>query len=610
MFEFIDPDALAVDEPVADWLGKRFIANAEALAERGWSAGYVWSSELAEDLGLTIREARPAVVSTHPEYWYSIPMIVRTAPQQTTITMIVTATIVGSVDLCLWVEGVTSAEVAATTGATTLTVTLPTQPAVSLPLRAALLVRSGLGASVTSGPLSETSTYSLRATGVTFGNLPHQAIVLSDNGGNEWRGFAGETTYHAIRGSGSTLAYVWPSLDPILNRAGGGFGTTVTVYALGTLRLYGLQVYTSNARPQTLPYPAETNAGLPVRAETLRRVASYSRATLLTTAQTAWMGGVGGTLRNTAVSIDSAIRWWGAFFRRGVSNLPYVSTVIRARDSVAGIRVTILYMTEAAATLTIDVDGTAVPMTLTGSGVTTDRWTPADGGTLMYTTASRLALDRCSSQDLGFHGASPDASSPDIRRMAMVTEIVPWPGTAPSVGDLVPIKVSLGAQTTAALYIGAILIEELPDLTYGSYPEVGPPGLAVFRDITDGQAQSLYGAQNYLYTYAVRCLYSEAPDPPCEFGAYSSAWPIVDFVVRTSPDLPAGTVLRFTVDAEDIDIICGVDATTSTLTFGARSVQTADLAVASDTVYTLTITGDVAAGSGFVYLLRIEEIEP
>jgi hypothetical protein len=609
MFEFIDPDALAVDEPVADWLGKRFIANAEALAERGWSAGYVWSSELAEDLGLTIREARPAVVSTHPEYWYSIPMIVRTAPQQTTITMIVTAAIVGSVDLCLWVEGVTSAEVAATTGATTLTVTLPPQPAMSLPLRAALLVRSGLGASVYSDAVLDAVTDSLRVDGASFGNLDFHAIVLSDAGGDEWEGFAGETVYHVIRGFGER-AYTWPTLDPILTPVGGPLGTTATVYALGTLRLYGLQVYTSNARPQTLPYPAETNAGLPVRAETLRRVASYSRATLLTTAQTAWMGGVGGTLRNTAVSIDSAIRWWGAFFRRGVADLPYVSTVIRARDSVAGIRVTILYMTQSTATLTIDVDGTAVPMTLTGSGVTTDRWTPADGGTLMYTMASRLALDRCSSQDLGFHGASPDASSPDIRRMAMATEIVPWPGTAPSVGDLVPIKVSLGAQTTAALYIGAILIEELPDLTYGAYPEVGPPGLTVFRDITDGQAQSLYSAQNYLYTYAVRCLYSEAPDPPCEFGAYPSAWPVVDFVVRTSPDLPAGTVLRFTVDAEDIDIICGVDATTSTLTFGARSVQTADLAVTSDTVYTLTIAGDVATGSGYIYLLRIEEIEP
>ncbi len=84
MFEFINSDALAVDEPVADWIGKRLIANAEALAERGWAASYAWSNEDPKDVSIS-------VLSTHPEYWYSVPFIVRSSPQQQTITVIVVA---------------------------------------------------------------------------------------------------------------------------------------------------------------------------------------------------------------------------------------------------------------------------------------------------------------------------------------------------------------------------------------------------------------------------------------------------------------------------------------------------------------------------------------
>ena len=596
MFEFIDPDALAVDEPVADWIGKRLIANAEALAERGWAASYAWSNEDPKDVSIS-------VLSTHPEYWYSVPFIVRSSPQQQTITVIVTADITGGVDLCLWVDGVVSSEVAAVVGVNTLTLTLAASPGVSMPLKAALLIRSEQGDLYDSGAITEASTSALRASGVSLSNAPHKSIILSDSGGSLWSGFAGETTYHIIRATGgsNSLLYTWPSVDPVIAGAGGAAGTLVSVYNLGTIKIYSLHVYTSDARAQTLPYPASTNGGRPVRSETLARVTEYNRQTLLTSQQVAWLVGVGGTLRPGS---PSEVRWWGAFFRLRITDLPYVSTVIRARDSVAGIRVSVLYASRGEAELTIDIDGSVVTEPLEPYGATSDRWSPGDGGTMAYTLASRLGLNRCSSQDLGFHGSAPVAASPDVRRMALVSTTIPWP-VAPTPGDLVPITVGLGAVNTAGIYIAGILIEEAPASDYGSFDPI--PGVAPFREITDAQADALYGRQTYLYDYAVRCMYSEAADPLVTVSPVAGVAGLVALTVRTSPDLPASSVLRLTADAALIDI-----GGSFSLTFGARSVQTADLAVSSDTVYTLTITGDANAppADGIIYLLRIEEIAP
>ena len=597
MFELIDPDALAVDEPVADWLGKRLIANAEALAERGWAGSYVWSDAEPDN------ESIP-VLSTHPNYWYAVPIVIRSSPQQQTITLIAQAVVSGGVDLCLWVDGVTSAEVAATTGANTLTLTLPAQPGVSIPLRAALLIRSELGDVRDSGTVDGTGTYSISAAGVPYGSrAPHEAIVLSNSGTGSavWSTYAGETTYHVIRADG-TLAYLWPSLDPVINARGGTGGTLVTAHFVGTIELQSIHIYTGDARPQTLPYPSNTNAGEPVRAETLARVTEYSRRTLTTSQQIAWLGGVGGTLRSGQ---SAEARWWGAFFRRRLTDLPYVSTVIRARDSVAGIRVSVLYASEGRAELAIDVDGTVTRVDLDPSGSTDDRWTPGASGMLAYTLASRIGLDGCSSQDLSFHGPTPQSSSPDIRRFQLASTLIPWPAPAPSVGDLVPVSVGLGGVNEAGIYIAAILIEEAPAADYGTFDPV--VDVSPFRDITDTQADALYGRQTYLYGYAVRCMYSEAADPLVTLPQSAGVQPITSLTVRTSPDLPSGTVLRFTIDADDIDIGGSV-----TLSFTGRSVQTADLAVSSDTVYALTITGDAnqITGSGFVYLLRIEEITP
>jgi hypothetical protein len=596
MFEFINSDALAVDEPVADWIGKRLIANAEALAERGWAASYVWSdAEPDNDLIATL--------STHPEYWYSVPFIVRSSPQQQTITVIVNATVADGVDLCLWVDGVVSSEVAAATGVNTLTLTLAASPGVSMPLKAALLIRSELGTLFDSGAITEASTSAIRASGVVLSGAPHRVAILSDDGGSLWSGFAGETTYHIILATGgsNSLLYTWPSVDPVIAGAGGAAGTLVSVYNLGTIKINSLHVYTSDARAQTLPYPESTNGGRPVRSETLARVTEYNRQTLLTSQQVAWLGGVGGTLRS---GVSDEVRWWGAYFRTRLTDLPYVSTVIRARDSVAGIRVSVLYASEGEAELTIDIDGSVVTEPLSPFGATSDRWAPGDGGTMAYTLASRLGLDRCSSQDLGFHGSAPAAASPDVRRMALVSTTVPWP-VAPTPGDLVPITVGLGAVNTAGIYIAGILIEEAPASDYGGFDPI--PGVAPFREITDAQAGALYGRQTYLYDYAVRCMYSEAADPLSTVLAGDIARTLVTLTVRTSPDLPAGSELRLTVDAQRIDI-----GGSFTLTFGGRSVQSADLAVSSDTVYTLTITGEanMLATNGIIYLLRIEEIAP
>ena len=544
-----------------------------------------------------------ATLSTHPEYWYSVPFIVRSSPQQQTITVIVNATIAGGVDLCLWVDGVVSSEVAAASGVNTLTLTLAASPGVSMPLKAALLIRSELGTLFDSGAITEASTSAIRASGVVLSGAPHRVAILSDSGGSLWSGFAGETTYHIIRATGgsNSLLYTWPSVDQVIAGAGGTFGTLVSVYNLGTIQINSLHVYASDARAQTLPYPASTNGGRPVRSETLARVTEYNRQTLLTSQQVAWLGGVGGTLRSGA---SDEVRWWGAYFRTRLTDLPYVSTVIRARDSVAGIRVSVLYASEGEAELTIDIDGSVVTEPLSPFGATSDRWSPGDGGTMAYTLASRLGLDRCSSQDLGFHGVTPVASSPDVRRMALVSTTIPWP-VAPTPGDLVPITVGLGAVNTAGIYIAGILIEEAPASDYGSFDPI--PGVAPFREITDAQADALYGRQTYLYDYAVRCMYSEAADPLSTVLAGDIARTLVTLTVRTSPDLPAGSELRLTVDAQRIDI-----GGSFTLTFGGRSVQSADLAVSSDTVYTLTITGEAntLATNGIIYLLRIEEIAP
>jgi hypothetical protein len=82
--------------------------------------------------------------------------------------------------------------------------------------------------------------------------------------------------------------------------------------------------------------------------------------------------------------------------------------------------------------------------------------------------------------------------------------------------------------------------------------------------------------------------------------------------------MPFGAgILRFTVDAECVGggnlVVSFTDGvTTVSLVFTARATLTADLAVTSNTSYSLAISGASSAplGTSRIYLMRIEEVYP
>jgi hypothetical protein len=108
-------------------------------------------------------------------------------------------------------------------------------------------------------------------------------------------------------------------------------------------------------------------------------------------------------------------------------------------------------------------------------------------------------------------------------------------------------------------------------------------------------------------------VYSEWGDPLCAFTLPLATVSVLTTEYRTSPDLPAGTVLRLTSDAEataggTLTISFNIGGAPVTSVHGVRGVLTADLAIASDTVYTLTVTALFAGAVANIYLLRIEEV--
>lgn len=636
MFEVIHSSATTANRALPTWVGQRLRGNVLALAERGPGGGYTWSRESGGDvveLTVTPTGSLPSPVSTHPDYWYSVPFLVVPSPYQTEVRIIVRGTVTGAgVQVRLWCEGAVSAVSPAWTSGTsrTMTVDIPRR-APGTDVRCALLVRSRRGDEVDDGPLAEVSPRYLRTStavvsGGTDRRAAHYLVELSSTGtASEGYGLQGETRYHSIRAhhDGSHDEWeVWPRPDRSLEVSGATTGITATVYELGTLTLASIQVATVTGQVRGIAADSATYPTKLVFAEWLTRMARYARGLLLQP-QYAWIGGVAGVERSTGtLSIAQApipYRLWGAQLRLDTSPVVVLRTALRARDGVAGVAVSLLYSSASAVSVVVDFDEGAADATVVELGASprsaVDRDRIGDPGTLHWRHMP-LTRDQCSSQDLGLHGAELEGYDCDTARLTPVRLLVPWPeGYTPTPGELVRIQVS--ASTRGEAYIAAQTVLEL--LTDGFVPQMANPVIAPVREILAPSWDALRQRLNAGYARLVRCVYSEWGDPlgtytPLSSGAASTV-AVTEY--RTSPDLPAGTVLRMTCDAEaasggtlTVSFLDGVS--TVTTAHGARSVLTADLAAASDTVYTLGITA-LVTGSGSVgriYLLRIEEVTP
>ena len=126
MFEVIDSTVTVTGRPISQWIGDVTRQNVIELAERGAGGGYVWSVPLVNINGTD----DPSIISSHPDYYYSIPFLILSPSYQTELTVEFEVIISGGIDVALWCEGsASSVTTGITTGTHTLTVTLPPRPA-------------------------------------------------------------------------------------------------------------------------------------------------------------------------------------------------------------------------------------------------------------------------------------------------------------------------------------------------------------------------------------------------------------------------------------------------------------------------------------------------
>ena len=625
MFELIDPSVTTQGRPLSDWIGKRLIENQKAVAERGIYGGYVWSYEAAGGT-VTIIDSLPSPVSTHPDYWYSIPFTIDAQPGQTELTVRMLLNVSGQVRISLWCEGRSSALAPAVGPGpeeVVRTVELPRRLSGG-DLRCAILVKSLVGTLLDTGSVESTSPSYIRVStniGPTRRQAANYFLVIDSSGDeSEGRGWQGTRRYQVIRArdQGTHDDFeVWPSVSETIQPSTTPTDLVAEVYALGTVTFYSMSASTGTPDTTGYPSPLTTHAGKLVRAEWVRRMARFATRLYLDTPQYAWLGGVAGVERSTGnISVGQTTipyRLWGAWVTETFSPVVLARTAVRARANVRGIIVTVMYVSSAPVELTVDYSGTTQNATL---GMYVEeaqrRDTSSSDGTMHWRHAA-LTRDQCSSQDLGFHGAETDGFEGDTARLALARTTFLWDGViAPTLDEIVPFAIS--ASCADKCYIASITVREMTYERAPAWPDMSSPAVVPFGFLEDDTTDALRERQVALYETRLRCFYSEYGDPQLVLLTYSlSASTLVQIKARTSPDLPAGTVIRLTVDAARTSGIGSLDVTfgATTLSFTTRSVQTADIAVTSDTDYLLAVTAiRNSTGSGAIYLLRIEEFLP
>jgi hypothetical protein len=629
MFEVIDSTVTVTGRPISQWIGDVTRQNVIELAERGAGGGYVWSVPIVNGNGT----ADQSPLSTHPDYWYSIPFVMNGTPYQTTLTVEFSCEVSGTVDVALWCEGRASAVTSnITTGTHTLSLTLPPRLP-SNDLRCALLVKSNVGALVDSGDIIFATEREIRIFTSQAPAIQAATHLLLEITGtiDPVRGWEGQTRYHAMRGTqrpgslGPDLFEVWPNPDAALDTTI-NYSLPADLYALGTITLYSLQVRFETAQLTGLPQPTESYAGQPVRATWLQRISRFLRDVYLASPQYAWIGGANGFYRSTylsgqtpgAATIPS--RYWGSWTPGALIGAGTLArTAIRARTGVDGIVISILYSSAAPVRLLIQFNGVLLPqITLPAAPAAAQkRDFSTQPGTLSWRHGP-LTRDQCGSQDIGMHGTQLEGFDCDTARFSLATIQQVWDVITPTVGDLVTVDVFAGSDEAA--YFACISVRELQNAR--SLANMNNPAIAPLQPIETVSWDNLRQRMDYLYESRLRCVYSESSEAsPSLYLArvddgQTSTLAIIAYT--TSPDMPFGAgILRFTVDAEcigagtlTVSLTDGV--TTVSLVFTARATLTADLAVTSNTSYTLAIGGASSAltADGRIYLMRIEEVYP
>jgi hypothetical protein len=618
MFEVIDSTVTVTGRPISQWIGDVTRQNVIELAERGAGGGYVWSVPLVNINGTD----DPSPISSHPDYWYSIPFLILSPSYQTELTVEFEVIITDGIDVALWCEGsASSVTTGITTGTHTLTVTLPPRPA-NGDLRCALLFKSQVGALLASGAITYATNREMRSTTnvIPAGDekAQHYLVELDAGVNPPVRGWQGESRYHAMRGvrrGGHDDFEVWPSPDQSFQDAV-SYTANCDVYQLGTMTLLSLQARLETAALTGLPQPTQHYAGQPVRGSWLQRIARYLRGVYLTAPQYAWIGGVGGYDRTTGTSpgfLVSPYRFWGAWIPRATTDI--LSTAIRARTGVDGVVISMLYTCVSPVQIDIEFDGTPVASIVLPAAPrgAQRRDTAEDNGTLSFRHGP-LTRDQCGSQDIGLHGTEIEGLDCDTTRFSLATIQQEWSVITPSVGDLV--RVTVSAISNDKAYIAAISLRELGNDS--ALANMNNPAIAPLQPIETVSWDNLRQRMDYLYESRLRCVYSEANDTLLTRVDEGQTSTLAIIAYTTSPDMPFGAgILRFTVDAEcvgtgTLTVSLTDTVTTVSLVFTARATLSGDLAVTSNTSYTLAIGGASSAltADGQIYLMRIEEIYP
>jgi hypothetical protein len=438
-FVDLDDDRAQDDEALHALIGVRCTENASALSEdRHMGAATAWVD--------------PLTVSTHPDHWWGIPLIIPSEPGAERVRCVLTCEAVNAdVSLALEADGAIGATVAVTAGAgiqvIEIEVTLPGVLAVGQDILGAIRIRSERGPFVLQASAESHIEHTIDVKTAPLG-LPN-TYITTHYVGEYLAGFGNFDTptddlprFYIGAGRNQSASHaeleVWPKAAGMyVSHTNPG---ALDIYKLGELTIHGYAWSIEGARSVGVPPVALSYAGRLARgatppqiSEALRRVYRSRPHCALTQPLSIYAG-----------------RWAG-YDEAIASGLTLCEAVIELREDVDAWQVSVLVARKFATSVDLDLEvldvAGAVVLSRSGGATLTlgagssygrDDANLADG-VLATFGAPRRQIDAWGAGDLSYLG---DERS-DLERLDLITGAVNLVGAGLVVGSFYRVRIRL-----------------------------------------------------------------------------------------------------------------------------------------------------------------------
>lgn len=597
------------------------------LGDRSHGAG--WGGDVAG--------VETNAVSTHPDHYYGIPLLMPYHPDARTLHIAVYGEIsADGMSLGAWCDGRwgTVALESATTGDEYVgEYTVPiSQGSANRRLRCALVLQSQRAGSAT-------GTYTVTDAGGHYVRLATSDALTAGRahyvieGGSFAEGDIRAMSLHAGRvedaSTGSDqIVTVWPMVPPgveSLMRTGGmsGKAYTASLTAVSTIRISGVYVWLSNSYGTILtPTVASVASGASIRSQDWRILDEaarqcYRRGYVYTTGPPSSSSGAGYAGQSTSGA--------GAEIH---------ACMVQHRADDASVRVGVLVAGSTATNVAIDAE---MSDTIIGGSVSItdsrDSISPRDRGPrpslarrgTMVQWATEIGAPTWGGGDLAYMGDADRLGESDVQRMRYAELVLPADNTLAE-GDEYMVTVDATRATVSAVCVWSHVDESDPaglDPSDGYVPIDGDAGAYAVTPtarIYGGAGlvagwRALADTLREVYSTRMRVLLSWARSSgyltPASYGVVAGSVP-----AQTSGDRSGGIVM--TVWGEDVDVRATVlddtgslvDTLTVTVTGSTAAASgTSTASLSSDTSYTITVDARDRGGSvaGTIYGILIHE---